>query len=219
MIHVYGVVDQLRSLPLQLGVGGAPLERARVGRLELVVSRTNSNEATREAVLAHAQVVDELMARSRAVLPVQFTAFADEGELADAVVPKVETLERALRRVRGCAEFGLRVAQAAVELPEASSGAEYMRARLAEEQRRQQVTALVHEPLTRLSRATARVRSSSAGVLESAYLVPVETVAAFRDTLGRLQVEHPELTIVCTGPWPAYSFGGSVEESEPEPEL
>ena len=214
MIHVYGVVDQLRSLPLQPGVGGAPLERARVGPLELVVSRTTSNEATHEAVLAHAQVVDELMARSRAVLPVQFTAFADEGELADAVVPKVETLERALRRVRGCAEFGLRVAHAAVDPPESSSGAEYMRARLAEEQRRQHVTALVHEPLRWLSRATARVRSSSAGVSESAYLVPVENVEAFRNALGRLQAEHPELTIVCTGPWPAYSFGGSVEEPE-----
>jgi gas vesicle protein GvpL/GvpF len=214
VIHVYGVVDDLSSLPTQPGIGGAPLEQARVGTLDLVVSRASSEEATHEAVLAHAQVVDELMARSRAVLPVRFTAFADEHELAEAVATKAATLEQALRRVRGCAEFGLRaVAAPAGAKPETSSGAEYMRARLAEEQRLERLVSLVHEPLVSLSRATTRTRSST-GVFEAAYLVPVENASAFRTAVERLQADHADLTVVCTGPWPPYSFGGNVEEAE-----
>jgi hypothetical protein len=214
VIHVYGVVDQLRSLPLQPGVGGAPLVCARLGPIELVISRATSSEATRDAVLAHAQVVDELMARSRAVLPVRFTEFADEHELAEAIATKVDSLERALRRVRGCAEFGLRaVAAPAAEQPETSSGAEYMRARLAQEQRLQSLVSILHEPLAWLSRASTRTRSST-GVFEAAYLVPAENASAFRNAVARLQADHADLTIVCTGPWPAYSFGGSVAEPE-----
>ena len=104
MIHVYGVVDELDGLPPGRGVDDAPLERRRVGGLELVVSRAPgpSREVTREAVLKHAEVVEALMARSRAVLPVQFTGFADDEELAAAIQPKADALERGLDRVRGC---------------------------------------------------------------------------------------------------------------------
>lgn len=209
MIHVYGIVDELSSLPPRRGVGNAPLERRRVGRLELVVSRAPdaaAREVTREAVLEHAGVVDELMSRSRAVLPVQFTSFADDEELAAAIRPKADALERGLSCVRGCVEFGLRVAGA--ERTEASSGAEYMRARLAEEK----LVAGLHEPLARLARAATTARTSPASLLESAYLVPEGSVEAFRAEIDRIKAAHPEFAIVCTGPWPPYSF--TVPEGE-----
>jgi len=31
-------------------------------------------------------------------------------------------------------------------------------------------------------------------------------VDAFAAAVARLQDEHPELSILCTGPWPPYSF-------------
>jgi Gas vesicle synthesis protein GvpL/GvpF len=203
VIHVYGVVDELDSLPPSPGVDDAPLERHRVGELELVVSRAGAGEVTHEAVLRHAEVVDELMSRSRAVLPVQFSAFADDEELAVAIESKREALERALGNVRGCVEFGLRVAGASQDGGAASSGTDYMRARLAEEQ----LAAALHKPLAQLSRATT-ARSTS----DRAYLVPASNVDAFREQVGRLQSGHPELTIVCTGPWPPYSFTAPGEE-------
>ena len=203
MIHVYGVVDELDSLPPRRGVDDAPLERRRVGRLELIVSRAGAGDVTQEAVLTHAAVVDELMARSRAVLPVQFTAFADDEELAAAISPKAEALERGLDRVRGCVELGLRVAGTPQNGSAVSSGTEYMRARLADEK----LAAELHEPLARLSRATT-ARSTS----NRAYLVPEANVESFREEVVRLQAAHPELAIVCTGPWPPYSFTAAVEE-------
>jgi hypothetical protein len=187
VIHVYGVVEELRELPPVAGVDGAPLERRRVDGLELVVSDGADTEVTQAAVLRHAEVVEGLMSRSGAVLPAQFgRPFGDEDELEAAIRTKARDLERGLERVRGCVEFGLRIAG---ESPTASSGTEYMRARL-EQQR-------AVEPLERLSRACS----------PNAYLVPAENVEAFQDAVGRLQAEHPELTIVCTGPWPPYSFG------------
>ena len=69
-----------------------------------------------------------------------------------------------------------------------------MRARLEQER----VLARIEEPLADLSRATSSNRD---------YLVPTENVAAFQRAVQHLQADHPELTIVCTGPWPPYSFG------------
>ena len=194
MIHVYGIVEELRELPQLAGVNDAPLERKQVGRLELVVSDDPGGEVTQDAVLRHAEVVEELMNRSRAVLPAQFgRPFDDEGELAAAIRTKAPELERGLERVRGCVEFGLRVV-GPTDGAEAASGTEYMRARLEQER----ALATIDEPLAELARASTSNR---------AYLVPAENVAAFRAAVERLQAEHPELTIVCTGPWPPYSFG------------
>ena len=203
MIHVYGVVDELDSLPPRSGVDDAPLERRRVDDLELVVSYRTSREVTREDVLTHAEVIEELLSRSRAVLPVQFGALADEGELAAAIRPKAEALERGLERVRGCVELGLRFARTPEDGRERSSGTDYMRARLADEK----LAAELHEPLARLSRATT-ARSAS----NRAYLVPEANVEAFRGKVGRLQAAHPDLAIVCTGPWAPYSFTAAEEQ-------
>jgi hypothetical protein len=187
VIHVYGVVEDLSELPPVAGVDGAPLERRRVDGVELVVSDGAETEVTQAAVLRHAEVVEGLMSRSQAVLPAQFgRPFGDDAELEAAIRPKARDLERGLERVRGCVEFGLRVAG---ESPSAASGTEYMRARLAQQQ--------AVEPLERLARASS----------PNAYLVPLENVEAFQEAVRRLQAEHPELTIACTGPWPPYSFG------------
>ena len=193
MIHVYGVVEELQELPPVAGVDGAPLERRRVDDLELVVSDGEGAAVTQQAVLRHAEVVEGLMSRSAAVLPAQFgRPFDDEEELAAAIRTKARELERGLERVRGCVEFGLRVA-APGDPPAARSGTEYMRTRLLQEQ----ALAGLHEPLSRLSRAARR----------GAYLVSTENVEAFKEAVRRVQGENPELTIVCTGPWPPYSFG------------
>ena len=122
----------------------APLERQCVGDVELVISRSETppaREVSREAVLRHAEVVEELMHRSEALLPAQLgRTFASEDELAAAVLTRAKDLARGLERVRGCVEFGLRVIEPKDggeerERPASASGAEYMRARLAEVKR------------------------------------------------------------------------------------
>jgi len=216
MIHLYGVVEELDELPAVSGVDAGPLERHRIDGLELVVSRTplERNDVTQEAVLSHANVVEELMARSGAVLPARFgRAFADEQELAEAVRTKAPELAHGLRLVRGCVEFGLRVlgAGAAKSASSEPSGRDYMRAKLAEERARRRLAEELHEPLARLSRASTRFGGASPDLLQAAYLVPRQDVAGFGDQVRRLEAAHVDLTIVCTGPWPPYTFAADGE--------
>jgi gas vesicle protein GvpL/GvpF len=211
VIHVYGIVDELDSLPPVGGIDDARLECRRVDDLELVVSEVPRDEVTQESVLRHAEVVEALMSRSRAVLPAQFSRpFAGDEDLVSAVAAKAPELGRRLQRVRGCVELGLRVVAPAPRAePAVGSGAEYMRARLDEEHRRSRLVAELDEPLARLSQETAG-GAVAGNVFERAYLVRAEDVSAFLDTVRELQAAHPELSVACTGPWPPYSFGAEA---------
>jgi hypothetical protein len=212
MIHVYGVVEGLAELPPLAGLEEAPLERRRVDGLELVLSRSQASptaEISRNSVLRHAEVVEELMTRSAAVLPAQLgRAFRDEAELAAAVRAQAPQLERGLERVRGCVEFGLRVvpSESDVEL-DAASGTDYMRARLEEVRRGDQLVARLHEPLARLSQEVTLRQHG--GEVTAAYLVARDDAAAFQRAVARLE-HSPEVTVVCTGPWPPYSFAAEA---------
>lgn len=211
MIHVYGVVDDLAELPALAGIDEAPLERLRVAGLELVLSRAAtppSAEVSRETVLRHAQVVEELMHRSAAVLPAQLgRAFRDEHQLAAAVEEQAPQLARSLERVRGCVEFGLRVTTAPGEAAPAGTGADYMRARLEQVRIQDDLVERLHEPLARLARSTTLQRRPEG--VTAAYLLEHDDVHAFERTAARL--EHTgEVTVVCTGPWPPYSFAGGA---------
>jgi hypothetical protein len=219
VIHLYGVVEELEGLPPVAGVDAGRLERRRIEGLELVVSRTGEeSDVTQEAVLSHAHVVEELMARSAAVLPARFgSAFSDEQELADAVRTKASALARGLSIVRGCFEFGLRVLGGDGAAENASndlSGRDYMRTRLAEEKARRRLAQELHEPLARLSRASVRFGGASSDLLQSAYLVPRQDVAVFGEHVRRLEATHSDLTIICTGPWPPYTFAANGEGGE-----
>ena len=43
-------------------------------------------------------------------------------------------------------------------------------------------------------------------LLSAAYLVPRDGVDDFRGEVVKLERAHPDLALVCTGPWPPYSF-------------
>jgi gas vesicle protein GvpL/GvpF len=214
MIHVYGVVDELVELPPVAGLDDAPLERRSVEGVEIVLSRARSasTEVSREAVLRHAQVVEELMARSGAILPAQLgRAFRDDDELAAALREEAPRLVRGLQRVRGCAEYGLRAIPTEVAEHEAvASGAEYMRTRLERIRRQDRLVSELHEPLARLARENTLHRDA-AGEIRAAYLVELADASSFRDAVARVEAS-PELTVVCTGPWPPYSFAGEKTE-------
>ena len=46
-------------------------------------------------------------------------------------------------------------------------------------------------------------------LLTAAYLLPEGSVETFRRALRKLEWSHPELDLICTGPWPPYSFAAS----------
>jgi Gas vesicle synthesis protein GvpL/GvpF len=149
------------------------------------------------------RVLDALM-EDRDVLPVRFgTALADEAAAARVLMERHDELEAALDHVRGACELAVRARLAgAVDDVVHASGREYLRARVgsSEEARR------LHDRLKAIARA-AVVRSGP-DVLRAAYLVDRAAVPGFVAEVQDAQQSCPELSILCTGPWPPFSFAG-----------
>jgi hypothetical protein len=147
---------------------------------------------TLEALRRHEAIVETLMA-DRDVLPVRFgTRVRDARAAALAIDERRDDLALALRRVRGASEVAVRVAAA----PGATSdGARAL--------------TVVHRPLSELARATRLRRAPSGELLRAAYLVDRGAVSAFAAAVGAIQAACPDLRVLCTGPWPPYSFASS----------
>ena len=216
MIYLYAVAEALDGLPELPGLQGAALERRTVDGLDLVVSEheVTTLDATEEAVLAHARVVAALVGRSAALLPARFgRGFRDEDALRDAIRGRAASLREALAQVRGCVELGVRVLrEEPAPSPAPASGRAFMEAKLARQEESERLARELHEPLAALARASTRtVAQTPRLLLSGAYLVEPREVDAFRSRVVELEAAHPELSFVCTGPWPAYSFAGGDE--------
>ena len=210
MLYVYAFVERPASVPDVQGIDDAALSVESAGELDVVVSRHEAlpREASEPAVLAHARVVEALAASNDAVLPARFGgAHTDAAALRAAVEDRQDELIAALARVRGCVELGVRALAPAAEPAPAPSGADYMRARLEQRQETERLADELHAPLAAVAReATQTVGATQRLLLSAAYLVPRDEVSAFTQLVQKLQAEHSNLGIVCTGPWPPYSF-------------
>jgi hypothetical protein len=150
--------------------------------------------------LRHGLVVEGLLDHADAVLPVRFgERFPGDEELAAAVTPRLEALERQLDHVAGCVEVGVRIVPRG-EPAETPDGAAYMHARLREQ--------LAAEEVHRVLAAQARdsVRSSR----DAGYLVERADVPDFSRAVERLLESQPALDVLCTGPWAPYSFAAAT---------
>jgi hypothetical protein len=171
-----------------------------------------------EDLWAHEAVVEAAM-RDGAVLPMRVgSAFADEAELVGALRARQSEFRRALERVDAAVELGVRAAlapeQPGADPPSpgpdartvAGPGTAYMLTRLERSRSGRRLALAIHEPLAALARAaTWQLSSSEPPQLIAAYLVDRERVETFRARVGDLEQQRGT-AIVCTGPWPPYSF-------------
>jgi hypothetical protein len=210
MLHLYAIAAEPCRLPPVAGVDGASAEQVALeGGLAAVVSRHDrAPEPGEDAILAHAAVVDALVDLNEAVLPARFAdTFADDAALAHAIAARAGELHDGLERVRGCVEIGLRVQGAEPDRAEPSSGADYLRGRLDELRAVERVADDADAALAPLARdSTRRVLSHPRTAVSSAYLLDRGDVAEFRRRVASLAELHPELGVVCGGPWAPYSF-------------
>lgn len=213
MLYVYAFLERPASAPDVLGIDDASLQVETAGELDVVVSRHEAlpREASEPAVLAHARVVEALAASNDAVLPARFGGVhTDAAALRAALADRRQELAAALARVRGCVELGVRALAPSAEPKAASSGAAYMQARLEQRRETERLADELHAPLAvRAREATCTVGATQRLLLSGAYLVPKDEVSAFTQLVEKLQDQHPDLGIVCTGPWPPYSFATS----------
>jgi hypothetical protein len=228
VITAYAIATVDRLPPGAEGIGGAPIELVRLRSLVAAVSRHPGAPApSPDAIIAHAAVCDDLMAVADAVLPVRFGAtFDDDAPLLASLEQRYDHLVAGLDHVRGRVEVGVRVRwdEAPGPVPprpprdRVDSGRAYLMRRVAQERRRQQaedraegLAAGIH----RLISACAvdhrlQVMPTDGLVMSGAYLVDRGDLSRMVDGVRAVARDHPELELLCTGPWPPYNF------SEPE---
>ena len=163
----------------------APVRIVPADGLGLVVEPAPHGELDADALWRRESLLEELM-RERAVLPVRLgTRLEDAAAAAEAIAPRRAELAAALERVRGAVEVSVRAAAIG---PEDFAGA----------------VEAIHERLAADARASARHEGPE--LLRAAYLVDRAAVDGFVVAVRELQHEHPGLSLLCTGPWPPYSF-------------
>jgi hypothetical protein len=229
MMWVYAVCERPElPPPRRRGLAQAPLEGVAERRLLAVVTKHvhAPGEPALDALWAHEQVVERLMTE-RAVLPMRFgTKLPDAAALRAALAARYDALLAALDRVRGRVELGVRAMELAGEdgdgsgraqvVTPATTGREYLLGKLADNTRAEQAVAALHEPLSELAvDARRRPAQGSGELLRAAYLVDRDMVPRFRGTVEHLQRRHPRVALLCTGPWPPYSFVALLDETGP----
>ena len=203
MISLYAFVGGLREL------SGAPkLEAVRAAGLVAVIGRDVDDDA-----LQHGLVVQELLDCADAVLPARFgERFPDVDALVAAVGEHAGELRRRLAHVEGCVELAVRVGRPAEERPRrAADGSAYMRMQLRAASADAAAGSALHELLVRCARAAVVAdNGASRFVHDASYLVERGAVDAFAARVDAYATAHPELSLVCTGPWAPATFAGAA---------
>jgi hypothetical protein len=214
VIWVYAICDRPElPAPRRRGLAQAPLDGVREGDLLAVVSRHDHapGEPALDALMVHERVVEGIMA-DRAVLPMRFgTTLDSDDALRQVLATRVQEFSAALQRVRGRVEVSVRAMQPASEqdgerAAVATSGREYLEAKL----RTGRDARSLHDPLASLAvEVDRRPARAPDELLRASYLIDSGALARFRGAVERLQRTHPSVAILCTGPWPPYSFVAS----------
>lgn len=220
MFYLYALVLAPWAADLSLrGWHDAPLVYRTVGAHTAVLSTCDTPPPpTIENLWAHEQLVEQLLTQGSA-LPVRFgSCLPDNTAVDEMLTQNQDRFQQAFARVAGHVELSVRILWEPPEitLPPLSkeSGAAYLRSKLAIEQatrpRAEQGNAFctaVQTPLYPLSTAhTEQIDPARTNLLTAAYLVKKENVAQFQETIRQLNQAHPQLEIICTGPWPPYNF-------------
>jgi len=233
VIWVYAICDRPdMPPPRRRGLAQAPLDAIREGDLLAVVSRHSHppGDPALDALWVHERVVERIMA-DRTVLPMRFgTKLPDDEALRAVLATRQQELLATLARVRGRVEVGIRAmqplggdpasnhSQPAPSVPVAATGREYLEAKLRNGRRVEREAAALHEPLASLAVAVSRQPARAPDeLLRASYLIDAPVLARFRATVERLQRTHPGAAILCTGPWPPYSFVTSAAAPTAEP--
>ncbi len=215
-----------RAEPLKPGrwmiVCDAPL--ARYGP-EAIERATSELRWVATAAVKHSEVVS-FFARDLPVVPMKmFTLFSDDRRATRALLRKGQSIDRTLKHIRGCAEWGVHILPAprraaARRAPAPRSGRAFLvakREKLAgarDDRAHQRAEALrALGDLESLSRA-AQMREAQAAtgpVVDGVLLVPNAAKArlAARCDRWREQLQKRGLSLRVTGPWPCYHFVGA----------
>jgi hypothetical protein len=217
VLYLYAICGwPTAPLPAHTGVGATPLLSISHADLAAIVSVVAAPPAPDEQVVMAHEVVVEALMQERTLLPVRFaTCLPDEAAVRALLDSRAASFRANLTRLAGCVELSVRgLLRAPPEVPPVdtsnlSPGRAYIAQRRAEAQAQASIRTAaeaVHQQLTPL--AQAAILGPSRGPLlplNAAYLLPRTDIALFQAAVQRISADNA-LRLLCTGPWPPYSF-------------
>jgi hypothetical protein len=232
-LWVYGVVGGEAPVPAQLGVDpNSRVELVRAAGLAALTSSTRERWALRDAARfetlarSHARVLEAALARGPVVPFRVGTVLTDEAGVRELLTQARSTFVTALRRLRGCAEWGVKVsvpqlaAVASVATVPASPRDRLALAHTAgADPSRDAGDAFLRRVHGRLAGHAGDVLinppaegpplASEADVaLDARYLVADDQARAFAAEAAQLARDARDhgMALELSGPWPAYHF-------------
>jgi hypothetical protein len=208
MTWAYAITDDAASLPHVPGLDGAPLATVAAAGVHAVVSRHDDDappQWSREALLRHEAVVEALMP-TRAVLPLRFgTALPSDEEVAQALEENGEDWPALLDRVRGRVELAVTVPAGEPDGGDAAApgdGRRYLLDKVEEHRAARAAARTLDDAIGALADgAHHRLQPTTGVAVKAAYLV----LRSHVDEACR-RMEAAVEGVICTGPWPPYSF-------------
>lgn len=226
-LYAYCLASGIDSLPQPVeGISAAPVRLLKIENLVVLVSDLDIDAVpvTRENALGHAAVVRSVLNQTTP-LPFRFGTLVDEQQLKNYISAARTALETRLETVRGCVEMSVKIICdfSEADQPEppkkyqdnmqgagAMFLAEKRREILGDERRAAQaaeISTWLQENLNALARdKQVTMRPGGKLVLSAAHLVERSNIGTYRETVGKLREERPELHFLLSGPWPPYTF-------------
>ena len=183
--------------------------------------------------IAHEAVVERFAsAKGTAVVPMKlFTMYSSRDRASDDLASRRREIDRVLKRIRGCREWGVRVTRAVAtatqpKIDATSSGTAFLSAkkRVRDEARsRLQYASDAAEDtfviLAKLAREAHRreapADATTPPLVDAAFLVSDARQARFKTAVKRAAktCRDAGAALVLTGPWPAYNFVQTAERA------
>jgi hypothetical protein len=206
---VYAIAEGAAGAARGVGLDGRPLIGVEHDGLALIASQRASSRPTPtlETLRRYERIVEGLMAL-QPILPARFGSLLPDDEAArSALRDRHDELRGDLERVRGAVELGVRGDWThAPAQPPPRSGTEYLLGQL-DIRRRAGRAARFVDPLRALSREVkVKVLPQPSVPFLAACLVDRDRADEFIDAATKLGASFEDGELVCTGPWPPYSF-------------
>ncbi len=231
-LYTYAIIDSNSGMdePLR-GLGDASVYNIPYRGIGIVVSDLEAQVQikTKESILKHEEVVEELMNRFT-VLPMRlYTFFSGKEDMLLKVKDHYEDFIENLDRVREKCEFGIKVIWAGNVIKERivnahknesvsanpeQSGAKFMKEKFEKykidkefEEEADRCVAIVDGFLNRLASEKKLEKLKTDNLLLSAsYLVDNEKRDDFKKAFEDLRASGGDLKYLLSGPWPPYNF-------------
>jgi hypothetical protein len=216
---LYAITDAPEARVDGTGVEDRPLMDITAGGLRAVVSEHDRTPALDEPAAWRFEQVIEAQMDAGSALPVRFgSLISDSAEVQRLLESRQDDLRAGLRRVDGAVELSVSGAwtEAAPTPPEATkgqSGADYLRRRAEDQRRARELAGELRKALRGLVSAERfRLLPRATLAFSAALLVPRQHVEQVVQAVTELGLTGLEL--VCTGPWPPYSFVDQGEDDD-----